>query len=311
MVNLVPSKIDPAPESLSNWIIQHKDIYPFAGKFLDVGGPRLHYLDEGSGDPVFCLHGNPTWSFFYRNLVPALSQNHRVIVPDHIGCGLSDRPGDKDYHYTLERRVADFNALVDAVAPSGKVILVLHDWGGMIGCTWAVRNPDRVRRMVLFNTSGFSMPKGQPLPFSLKLCRLGPIGALLVRGLNIFCLGAARYCSIKGLNQAAREGFLAPHATWKDRLSVLRFVQDIPMKPGDDAYEAVRTTESSLGLLKDVPKLFCWGRQDFVFNDAFLGEWQRRFPEAKYHVFENAGHYLLEDAPGEIIAAVKDFLAQA
>lgn len=309
MVSPAHSKIGTPPESLSNWIGEHRNVYPFCGKYLAVGGPRLHYLDEGSGDPVFCLHGNPTWSFFYRDLIPVLAQNHRVIVPDHIGCGLSDRPTDVDYQYTLERRVADFGALVDATAPEGKVTLVLHDWGGMIGCTWAVRNPHRIHRMVFFNTSGFSLPKGRSLPFSLKLCRFGPIGSLLVRGLNIFCLAAAKYCSIRGLTPEARAGFLLPHASWKDRLSVLRFVQDIPMKPGDDAFEAVRNTEASLDRLKDIPKLFCWGRKDFVFDNAFLGEWQRRFPDAQFRVFENAGHYLLEDAREEIIPFVKEFLA--
>jgi len=310
MVMNFPDSKDRAPVTLIDWIQKNKSVYPFQGKYKEIRGTRLHYLDEGKGQPVFCLHGNPTWSFFYRNLVPLLSTSHRVIVPDHIGCGLSDRPPEPKYQYTLQSRVDDFSSLVDEVAPSGKVDLVLHDWGGMIGTAWAVANPHRVRKLVFFNTSGFSLPKGRQLPFSLKLCRFGPIGSLLVRGLNLFCLGAARYCSIRGLSKGAREGFLMPHGTWKDRLSVLRFVQDIPMQQGDDAYELVQKTERSLGVLKEIPKIFCWGRKDFVFDDAFLEGWKEVFPDATFHVFENTGHYLLEDSLQEIAPKVIEFLGQ-
>ena len=141
-----------------------RELYPFVGAYLNLDGNALHYLDEGSGDPVVMLHGNPTWSFFYRRLVPALSDRCRVIVPDHIGCGLSAKPDDAHYRYTLEQRVADLGALLDHLGLKKNITLVLHDWGGMIGMAWAVKNPERVRRLVLLNTGAFHLPASKPFP---------------------------------------------------------------------------------------------------------------------------------------------------
>src|SRR5205085_3718193 len=117
-------------------------LYPFAGHFLDIGaGVRLHYLDEGAGEPVVMVHGNPTWSFYYRNLVLALRDRYRCIVPDHVGCGLPDKPSAAEYDFSLRRRVDDLERLLDHSKIINNVTLVLHDWGGMIGMAWAVRHP--------------------------------------------------------------------------------------------------------------------------------------------------------------------------
>src|SRR6184192_124065 len=114
-----------------------RDLYPFAGHFFDTGGGiRLHYLDEGHGPPVVMVHGNPTWSFYYRDLVRRLRGRYRCVVPDHVGCGLSDKPPAARYPYSLERRVADLTALLDHLRLDRDVTLVLHDWGGMIGTAW-------------------------------------------------------------------------------------------------------------------------------------------------------------------------------
>ena len=118
------------------------------GRDWERDGLRQHYLDEGDGAPVVMVHGNPTWSFFYRRLVEALSPTRRCIVPDHIGCGLSDKPDDSRYEYTLERRVDDLEALLDHLGVREDVSLVVHDWGGMIGTSYAARHPDRIRKMV-------------------------------------------------------------------------------------------------------------------------------------------------------------------
>ena len=114
--------------------------YPFEGRFLDLDGVRMHYLDEGAGPPVIMVHGNPTWSYYYRHLILALRDRYRVIVPDHVGCGLSDKPDEGSYPYRLERRVRDLERLIDHVELDGKVTLVVHDWGGMIGMAWAAHH---------------------------------------------------------------------------------------------------------------------------------------------------------------------------
>jgi haloalkane dehalogenase len=131
-----------------------KEIYPFTGRFFDRGGGiRMHYVDEGAGEPVVMVHGNPTWSFYFRHLVIALRDRHRCIVPDHVGCGLSDKPGDDGYAYVLGSRVDDLEALLDSLDVKRDITLVVHDWGGMIGFAYATRHPERIRRIVLLNTA--------------------------------------------------------------------------------------------------------------------------------------------------------------
>ena len=275
--------------------------------FFELGGLKLHYVDRGAGLPVVMVHGNPTWSYYYRNLAQALEPARRVIVPDHMGMGLSDKPSDRDYDYTLKSRIDDLEALLAEAAPDGPVDLVVHDWGGMIGMGWAVRHPERVRRLVVLNTAAFFPPPSKPLPWQLKLTRT-PLGALLVRGLNAFALGATYFCVTKPVSQEWRAAMTAPYGNWRDRVAVLRFVQDIPTSPSDAAWPVVKAVEEGLAKLADKPMLICWGGRDFVFDGEFLAEWRRRFPKAKVHEFPDAGHYVLEDAADRIIPLVKDFL---
>src|SRR6476661_3104523 len=133
--------------------------YPFAPHSFTRPHGRMNYLDEGSGDPIIMLHGNPTWSFYYRNLVLALRGSYRCIVPDHIGCGLSDKPAETLYDYSLKSRIDDLERLVDTLELTEKITLVLHDWGGMIGMAYAVRHPERIARLVFLNTGAFHLPE--------------------------------------------------------------------------------------------------------------------------------------------------------
>jgi pimeloyl-ACP methyl ester carboxylesterase len=255
------------------------------------------------------VHGNPTWSFFYRNLVKSLRGEHRVVVPDHIGCGLSDKPGDARYPYTLERRVRDLEFLINHLALPGKLTLVVHDWGGMIGLAYAVRHAERIGRLIVMNTAAFPMPARKRFPWQLRLCRHALLGPLLVRGMNAFCKGAARDCVVRQpLPSAVREMYLMPYNSWRNRIGVLRFVQDIPLSPRDPSYAVMRETEEGLDRLRAMPMLICWGEKDFIFDAHFLAEWRRRFPEAEVHAFADAGHYLLEDAGDEVEMRVQAFL---
>jgi haloalkane dehalogenase len=285
-------------------------ILPFESRFLDLAGLRYGYLDEGQGEPVVMLHGNPTWSFFFRNLIAGLRDRYRVIAPDHIGCGLSDKPDERRYEYRLHRRVDDLGALLDHLDLGDRLTFILHDWGGMIGMAWASRHPERVARLVVLNTAAFLLPQGKKLPWSLWLIRNTPLGPLLVRGLNAFCRGAVRYCVEKPMATAVRAGYLQPYGSWKERLAVLRFVQDIPLAPGDPSYDLVYSVQEGLERFRSVPMLICWGAKDFVFDDHFLAEWQQRFPAAEVHRFADAGHLVLEDAGDRILPLVWDFLGR-
>lgn len=288
-----------------------KDLYPFTGQFLDRDGLRYHYLDEGSGEPLVMLHGNPTWSFYYRNLVLALSGHYRCIVPDHIGCGLSDKPGDDRYDYTLKSRVDDLERLLDHLGLDSGITLVVHDWGGMIGMAYASRHPERIRRLVVLNTGAFHLPKSKRFPLALRICRDSELNTFLVRGLNLFSgVASVIGCKRRPMNGRLRRAYRAPYNTWEHRIATLRFVQDIPLRPGDKAYEIVSEVEAGLQRFRQLPMLICWGELDFVFDRHFLAEWRRHFPEAEVHSFPDCGHYILEDAAEEVIHLIKDFLSK-
>ncbi|MCP4897386.1 MAG: alpha/beta fold hydrolase [bacterium] len=285
------------------------EFYPFDGKFIDLNGHQMHYLDEGDGDPVLMVHGNPTWSFYYRNLVSQLRQSCRTIVPDHIGCGLSDKPNDSQYDYTLRSRVDDLCRLVDSLDLGDRITLVVHDWGGLIGMGWAVRNLDRVKRLVVFNTAAFHLPSEITVPWQLRLVRNSGLGVFLVRRFNAFARGATwMACTRKKLSRELKDAYCAPYDSWENRIATARFVQDIPLDPDDPAFSVVTEVSDRLPFLAKLPTLICWGMKDFVFDHHFLDEWCRRFTDAEVHRFSDCGHYILEDASEEIGRLVPDFL---
>ena len=290
------------------------ELYPFEPHWLTLpSGHRMHYVDEGPHDApvVLMLHGNPTWSFYWRRLISALRPSHRVIAPDHIGCGKSDKPGDDTYSYRLAERVEDIEALVEQLGLRD-VTLAVHDWGGMIGMSWADRHPDLVARLLVLNTAAFPMPSTKRLPASLWLARDTMAGALLVRGFNAFARGATRLAVTRvKLPKEVRDGLCAPYDSWDHRRAVLRFVQDIPLREGDPSFSLVRDVGERLHQFNDRPVLICWGDRDFVFDEHFLRVWKSALPDAEIHQFPDCGHYVLEDAPAEIERLVRRFLGIA
>ncbi|MCH9684712.1 MAG: alpha/beta fold hydrolase [Deltaproteobacteria bacterium] len=288
-----------------------KELYPFAEHWFPVEpGIRMHYVDEGERDApvVLMLHGNPTWSFYWRRLIKALSPTHRVIAPDHIGCGKSDKPGDDDYTYQLGRRITDIERLVEHLGLRD-VNLMVHDWGGMIGMGWAHRHPQLVSRLVLLNTAAFGLPATKRMPASLWLARNTRVGAVLVRGLNAFARGATRLCvTRRPLTAEVREALIAPYDSWNNRRAVLRFVQDIPLRATDPSFEILDEVGQQLGQFDDRPVMICWGDRDFVFDEHFLRVWEQKLPHADVHRFADSGHYVLEDAGEEIEPLVMKFL---
>ena len=256
------------------------------------------------------LHGNPTWSFYYRNLVMSLRESYRCIVPDHIGCGLSDKPPLSQYDYSLKSRIDDLEWLLDERGLTKDLTLVLHDWGGMIGMGFAARHPDRVKRIVASNTGAFPLPTAKKLPRSLWLGRNTKLGAWLITRLNMFCKKAAKWCvTRKPLPADAKAAMtLAPYDTSAHRVAVLKFVQTIPLAPSDPGYDIVSDHAASLSKFRDSPTLLLWGLKDFVFDHHFLEEWRRHFPHAEVHTWPDCGHYLLEDAGELAIMRIWEFL---
>jgi len=180
--------------------------YPFKSNFIDLDGAKMHYLDESDGFPVLMLHGNPTWSFYYRNMVKALTGEYRCIVPDHIGCGLSEKP--QDYNYVLDAHINNVSKLVDTLKIE-KLNLVVHDWGGSIGMGLAVRRPELINRIVVLNSAAFT---DSFIPLRIAVCRVPVIGEIAVRQFNLF-VQAARFMATSktfGLTGEVLKGVLLP-----------------------------------------------------------------------------------------------------
>lgn len=279
-------------------------LYPFQPNYHSLDGVRMHYVDEGKGDVVVMLHGNPSWSFLYRDLIKALRGEFRVIAPDHIGMGRSDKP--QAYCYQLRQHIDNLERLLDSVVPAGTPIsLVVHDWGGAIGMGWAVRHPERVANLVILNTAAFPSPR---IPGRINLCRCPGFGALAIRGFNAFAGGAVSMAVGKPMSKAVKSGFLLPYDSWANRIATLRFVQDIPLDEQHVSYPALEEIAQKLPLLRGKPVLIQWGGADWCFDHSFYDEWLRRFPHAEYESYPQAGHYLLEDAGEVVIPRIRYFL---
>ena len=284
-------------------------LYPFASHWHDRGGLKYHYLDEGAGPPVVMVHGNPTWSFFFRGPAAALRDKYRCLVPDHMGMGYSDKP--RDYSYTLSTHIDNMEdwlekTLPPVSEPHGKVTLFLHDWGGPIGMGYAIRRPERVARLILMNTAVFGAER---LPRRIALVRIPGLGALLAQGLNAFARSAARMTTVKKLPAEVRAGYVRPYNSWANRVGTLRFVQDVPRKPDAPSWKEFQAIETALPGFRDRPTLILWGEQDWCFTPWFLDEWKKRLPEAQIEKYPEGGHYLTEDEGPAVMARLRAFLA--
>lgn len=277
-----------------------KNEYPFSAHFLDVKSEKLHYVDEGQGEVILMLHGNPTWSFFYRNLAKHFSKNFRVVVPDHIGCGLSTKP--QDYEYTLQNHIDNTIALVKKLDLKD-ITLVVHDWGGAIGMGVATAHPELIKKMVVMNTAAF---RSLEIPMRINILR-NPVGEWFIRTFNGFAGPATTMAVTKKLSPIVKKGFVLPYDSFESRIATAKFVRDIPMSDVHPTYKTLSGIEDKLKNLK-VPVLLLWGEQDFCFTMNFQKRWLDFFPNAKVKTYPDAGHYLVEDKTSDVIAEIETFL---
>jgi len=277
------------------------NIYPYQQKNITVQGHKLAYIDEGAGDTVVMVHGNPTWSFYYRNLVAALKGGFRVIAPDHLGCGNSDKP--QDYPYCLESHIENLETLLGEI--KGPISLVVHDWGGAIGMGYAVRHPEKIGSLVILNTAAFPLNR---IPWRINICRIPILGEIIIRGFNGFAYPATVMAVERPLAPEVKRGYLGPYDSWRNRVAVHRFVRDIPMNPRHPSWPTLSAIEAGLTKLRAKPMLIVWGGRDFCFNDYFYEEWRRRFPKARREYLPEAGHYVLEDGHGVVEPLIRQFL---
>ena len=184
----------------------------------------------------------------------------------------------------------------------------MHDWGGMIGFGWALKHAARVKRLVVLNTGAFPLPKAKSMPWQLKLGRDSILGAGLIRGFNAFAAGAATQGVETAIPSDVRRAYLAPYDSWANRIATLRFVQDIPLAPGDRAWSLVEEAGRRLHEFADRPAFIGWGLRDFVFDWHFLDGFTHALPNAQVQAFEDASHYVLEDKRATLVPAIRAYL---
>ena len=302
-------------------IAQHSDLpaavrahYPWPGRYLNIQGAeslregqslRMHYLDEGCGEPLLMVHGNPTWSFYWRTLVSDLAEHYRCIVPDHIGCGLSEKP--QDWSYRLEDHIENLSILIEAL-DLHDVTLVVHDWGGAIGFGAALKHSPRIKRLVIFNTAVFL----GPVPLSIRMCRWPLVGPAMVQGLNGFIrVGMRRAIADQSrMKGGVGQGYLAPYNSWNNRIAHLRFIRDIPIEEDHPTRAVIQELDNRVEELNHLPAMFIWGAKDFGFTSDFLQKWRSKVPDSEVHELQDAAHFVVEDAHERIVPLIRAFLCR-
>jgi len=282
-------------------------LFPFAPHYYSHHGIEMHYVDEGSGEPVVMVHGDPTWGFLYRNFILLLSQRYRCIVPDQMGMGKSAVPQERSL-YRLEQHRANLEALLLDLNLHD-ITLVLHDWGGPVGFGFATRHPERIKRLVLMNTWAFAPWPGGPFPRLLEIIRSerGEAFVLKRNGYLEPALLGTTYHSEK-MTTSVLEAYRAPFSTPESRLAMLCWSRDIPVQESDVSYAEMKYIEKGLSQFSEIPILLVWGMQDPVLSPSVLQRWQQLYPQAVTYELEDASHFLQEDAPERIVQCIETFL---
>jgi haloalkane dehalogenase len=283
----------------ADWIDRNE--YPFASHHFQTLAGKLHYVDEGQGEVVVMLHGNPTWSFLYRKLIKRLSPHYRCIAPDHTGFGLSDKP--VDWNYLPEEHAKNLEALIEHLGLKN-ITLVVGDWGGPIGMQYAVKHPENVARFIVMNT--WAWPVNNDFHYvSFSALMGGPIGRLLIKRFNFFVTSFMRVA----FGDKSKLGDHA-HQHYKDALPTAASRKGCYVFPKQIIASTpwLEQLWDKIGVLKDKPTLFVWGMKDVAFREKELKRWQQVLPNSLTLRLNTVGHFVPEEAPEELGEAVLAFL---
>jgi len=275
--------------------------FPFAPRYVEVGGLRTHYLDEGMGEPILLLHGEPTWSFLYRSMIPPLRARFRCVAPDYVGFGRSDKLTDVSaytfaFHSDWLERFVDGLGLAD-------LTLVVQDWGGPLGLRYATRHPDRVTRLVVLNTGLMSGEAETLSPGLLKWREYAlrtpdlPVGQVIRRSA----------VDRERISPAIVAAYDAPFATLESKAGPRAFPALIPTTPEAPGASEMRETREALRSWRK-PALICFSDSDPVFSPAVGRAFADLIPAARFSSIAGAGHFLQEEKGPEIAAKILDFV---
>jgi haloalkane dehalogenase len=274
--------------------------FPFEPHYLEQDGLRMHYLDEGSGDPVLCLHGEPTWSFLYRKMIPVLAPAARVVAPDYFGFGRSDKPTDQAW-YTFDHHCASIAGLVEELDLRGLTVVV-QDWGGPIGLRLAVEHPERVARLVILNTGvGGGRPPSETWLRFREVVRAA--GGDFQAGRLI------RTSAVRGLADDVMAAYDAPFPAPESKAGALAFPEQVPTEPEHPNTAPLLAIREALKSWEK-PALVLFGDSDPIFRPEVADAISRLIPGAlPAETVENAGHFVQEDAGEEVAARIVEFLS--
>lgn len=285
----------------TDWIDRNE--YPFASHHFQTAAGKLHYVDEGDGEVVVMLHGNPAWSFLYRKLIKRLSPHYRCIAPDHIGFGLSDKPAN--WSYLPEEHAKNLAALIDHLGLRN-ITLVVGDWGGPIGMSYAVTHPANVKRLIV--TNSWAWPVNRDFHYvSFSAFMGGPIGRFLIRRFNFFAAAFMRaaFGDKSKLSEHAHQHYKNALPTAASRKGSYVFPRQIVAST-----PWLAQLWSRIGVLKDKPTLFVWGMKDVAFREQELKHWQQALPNSIALRLGTVGHFVPEEAPEALGEAVENFLKE-
>ena len=293
-----------------------REIYPFESRWIDVQGYRMHYLDEGerSGMPtVVLLHGNPTWSFLYREIIPRIRPSCRAVAPDYLGMGFSEKPANERL-YTLENHTRIITEFIERLGIRN-IILVVQDWGGPIGFGYAQTHPENVAGMLIMNTWAWPDPSDfhdSVLPW--RMLHAPFTGAnfflrqnvLVERGLYLSTLRNRH--RLKG--GPVLEGYRLPFPSPESRIAMLAFPRNIPRREGDMNWERMRQMEKELSRLA-FPCALLWGEKDIVFPPSNAFRFEKLIPDCSApRMVPDGSHFIQEDAPEEIAEEILKLCAR-
>jgi haloalkane dehalogenase len=280
--------------------------WPYAAHGVDTGDGRQHYVDEGEGPAVVLVHGTPTWSFEWRHVVAGLRGTHRVVAPDHLGFGLSERPAAAGYR--PEDHARRFRRFMDAVCPEGPLTLVVHDFGGPIALDWALDHADRLSHLVVTNTWMWPFDDDPSMRRKARMAG-GALGRWLYRRLNasLTLIMPSAYGKRRRLTPAIHGQYLAVFPDADSRERVLFALAQALL--GSSAFYASLWARRER--LAGVDVQVSWGMRDPAFPPSMLERWKAACPRARVVPFDDAGHWPHEESPTDYVAALRQVLGAA
>ncbi len=273
------------------WI--NKKEYPFDSHYFKTPVGKMHYVDEGEGDPIVMVHGNPAWSFMYRGLIKEFSKTHRCISCDHIGFGLSDKP--LDWSYLPKDHAKNFDMFMESLDLKN-ITLVVVDWGGPIGMSYAVNHPKRIKNLVVNNTWFWSV-KGNWYYEMFSGVVGGPFGKFMIKKRNMFVRDVmpAAYGDKRKLTPEVMKHYFKPMEKVEERIGCWMFPREVV-----GSHQWLGSQWKKIKKIKKKNVLIAWGMKDIAFKQKEMNTWKAVFPQARVVTYKDAGHFVAEEKSKEL-----------